>query len=139
MMARPMETPAHIILFDGECPFCSRSVEFILSRDRRRFFSFASIQSEVGQRILQRLDSSLDQLDTIVLVEEDQCWTKSAAALRIVRQLSGFWPVVYVFFIVPRSLGDLCYDVIARNRYRWFGRHEKCFVPSPEQRDRFLA
>ena len=128
-----------LILFDGVCHLCSGAVVFILRRDRSRRFAFAPLQSEVGQKILGRLGMPLHENETLVLVEGNSYRIKSSAALRIARRLSGFWPLLYVLLIAPRPLRDFCYDVVARNRYRWFGRRDECYVPTEEQQDRFLA
>ena len=128
-----------VILFDGVCHLCSGTVGFVLTRDRSRRFVFAPLQSEVGQTILGRAGLPLDENETLVLVEGDRYEIKSTAALRIARRLSGLWPLLYVLVIVPRPLRDFCYDVVARNRYYWFGRRDECYVPTSEERTCFLA
>lgn len=135
-MATP--TGAPLVLFDGMCGFCSASVRFIIHRDRRRVFTFASLQSQSGRKTLGSHGLGEDTLDTLVLVEEGRCFTRSTALLRICRRLSGLWPFLYVLIIFPRFLRDAFYDGFARNRYRWFTRRETCFLPGPDERDRFL-
>ena len=140
MGATDSATPQRdVILFDGMCHMCSRTAVFVLTRDRSHRFAFAPLQSEVGGTILGRAGLPLDESETLVLVEGDRYEIKSTAALRIARRLSGLWPLFYVLVIVPRPLRDFCYDVVARNRYQWFGQRDECYVPTSEERTRFLA
>lgn len=127
-----------IILFDGECHFCDRSVQFILKRDRHGYFKFASLQSELGQKLLKKHQIPTDT-DSFVLVTSKQAYVKSTAALKVVRHLTGLWKILYIFILVPRPLRNFVYDVIAKNRYRWFGRKESCDLSTPEMRRRFLS
>jgi predicted DCC family thiol-disulfide oxidoreductase YuxK len=127
-----------IVLFDGVCNLCSASVTFIVDRDRRGYFSFAALQSEVGRALLIGLDLPPDALGSVVLIERGRAYTRSLAALRIARHLDGAWPLLFGLMIVPRSLADAVYDWVARNRYRWFGRTESCRLPTPELSARFL-
>ncbi len=126
------------ILYDGVCVLCSRVVRFIIRHDRAVRFRFASMQSEAGQRVLARHGLPLDGWDSFVLVEDGAAYLKSTAFLRIVARLSGPWPVLAVARFLPEGLRDRLYDLIARNRYRLFGRRESCMVPTPEVRARFL-
>ena len=123
-----------IILFDGVCNLCSGAVQFILDRDPRGRFRFASLQSGAARRLLG--GESLPE--SIVLIEEGKTSRRSTAALRIARRLRFPWPLLYAFIVVPRPLRDFVYNWIARNRYRWFGRRETCLVPAPDLRNRFL-
>jgi predicted DCC family thiol-disulfide oxidoreductase YuxK len=125
-------------LFDGVCNLCNRSVQFVLKRDRRGVFRFASLQSEIGQSLLQRSGLPADQLDSFVLVENNKVYTRSTGALRVCRKLGGAWSLLYVFRIVPRPLRDAVYNWIARRRYSWFGKKDSCWLPSPEWKSRFL-
>lgn len=128
-----------VVLFDGVCRFCSGSVRFILRRDVGGRFAFAPLQSPSARRLLQQHDRRpLDPMDSLVLVENGQYSTRSTAALRIVRHLSWPWPLLNVLILVPRPLRNFCYDVFARNRYRWFGKNQECFVPLADERERFL-
>jgi predicted DCC family thiol-disulfide oxidoreductase YuxK len=127
-----------IILFDGVCNLCNRWVQFVINRDRRMNLRFAPLQSEVGRNLLVKHGLRPDCLDSIVLIEPDAPYTKSDAALRITRYLSGVWPLTRVLLLIPRALRNWCYEVIARNRYKWFGKENVCMVPSPEDHVRFL-
>ncbi|WP_421870523.1 thiol-disulfide oxidoreductase DCC family protein [Marinoscillum sp.] len=126
-----------VILFDGVCNLCNGSVNFIIDRDGGHF-KFASLQSDEAQTLLSRRNLSDNQLESIVLVEPSAVYYKSDAALRIAGKLSGLWPVMKVFIILPRGLRDFFYDIIAKNRYKWFGKRDSCRMPTPELRDRFL-
>jgi predicted DCC family thiol-disulfide oxidoreductase YuxK len=127
-----------IILFDGVCNLCNYSVNFIISRDRRAYFRFASLQSPVGQELLQQYELSNATLDSVILLDNGRMYQRSTAALRITRRLRQPWPLCYAFIIIPKFIRDLIYNFIARNRYRWFGQRDLCRVPTPEERSRFL-
>lgn len=126
-----------IILFDGVCHFCNRSVQFIIKRDKRNIFQFASLQGELGQQLLKKhkIDPNIDSL---VLIENEKYYLKSAAALKICQQLSWPWPLFYVFILIPVPIRNLCYDFIAKNRYRIFKSEMACPIPSAEIRKKFL-
>ena len=127
-----------VVLFDGVCNLCNGAVNFIIDRDPDAYFRFAPLQSDVAQRLLTETDAADATLDTIVLVEDGTAYVRSTAALRIARRLSGPWPLLYAFLVVPRPLRDAVYDWIAEHRYRWFGRREECRLPTPDLKDRFL-
>lgn len=133
---QPADPP--VLLFDGVCNLCTASVQFVLRRDRREVFRFAALQSEAGRRLVARHGLDPEALHTLVLVDGDRAFVRSAAALRVAGRLSGLWPLLRVFLLVPRPLRDAAYDWIARHRYRWFGRRESCLLPTPELRRRFL-
>ncbi len=126
-----------VILFDGYCNLCSRSVQFVLKHDRKAKFRFASLQSEYGKTMLQKHQLPTQSFGTFVLVEDDKIHFKSTAALRVVKSLSGMWPVLYIFIIVPRFIRDAVYGFVARNRYKWFGKRDSCWLPKPEWKERF--
>lgn len=128
----------NIILFDGVCNLCVGSVQFVLKRDTRNHFLFASMQSRSGQEILRRFDLSADVVDSFVLIENGRVYHRSTAALRVARKLRGLWPLLYVFIIVPRTVRDTIYNWIARNRYRWFGKKDECWLPTPDLKERFI-
>ncbi len=127
-----------ILLFDGVCNLCNGAVQFILKRDREGVFRFASLQSPTGQALLQHAGMPVDRISTLVLVENHKVWVRSDAALRLARHLSGAWPLLYGFIVIPRPLRDVVYDWVARNRYRWFGKQESCMMPAPEWKGRFV-
>lgn len=127
-----------VVLIDGVCHLCQGLVRFIVPRDPAGHFLFAPLQSETGTRLLRDGGLEPGKLDTVVLIQNGQYYTESAAALRIARGLRSPWPLAYAFFLIPRPLRDALYRYVARNRYRWFGRDEQCLIPTPEIRRRFL-
>lgn len=127
-----------IVLFDGYCNLCSGSVKFILKRDKKAYFRFASIQSETGQEYLLKNKISTKLNNSVILIEDDLVYYKSTAALRIARRLKGFWFLLYVFIIIPGPVRDFIYMVISNNRYKWFGRKTKCFLPGEKYKPYFL-
>ena len=134
-----MEPPAHpIVLFDGVCNLCSGAVQFIIRRDPAGRFRFASLQSPLGEELLARFGIDRGVTDSVILVEGDRWYKESDAALRIARGLGGPWKALGIFRLIPRPLRDAAYRLIARNRYRWFGKRETCWLPTPELRGRFL-
>lgn len=130
--------PHPVILFDGICNLCNSSVQFVLKRDKKQKFRYASLQSEFGKKIIEQFSLKEKNIDSIVLIEQNRAWVKSSAVLRISKQLGGGYPLFYVFIIIPKFLRDAVYDFIARNRYRWFGKRESCILPSPETKTLFL-
>lgn len=130
--------PAAVLLFDGVCHLCHGAVQFILQRDPHGRIHFASLQSEKGQELLAAF-AYPDSLQSVVLIEDGQLYTKSDAVLRVGRKLSGAWPALsLVGMALPRKLRDVVYDWVARNRYRWLGQSEHCMLPTPDIRARFL-
>ena len=126
------------ILFDGVCNFCNASINFIIDRDSKGVFKFAALQSEIGQEFLKRNGLKQDTFDSVILEKSGIIYQKSDAALEIARNLDGFWKILYVFKIVPFFLRNPIYDLVARNRYRIFGRTDACRLPTPALKARFL-
>jgi predicted DCC family thiol-disulfide oxidoreductase YuxK len=128
-----------VILFDGICNLCQKSVQFVIARDTQAQFRFASLQSDAGRRLLDQHAYSGDDLSSVILLEGGRPHRKSQAALRVVRRLDGLWPVLYyLFFWIPSGIADRVYDFIGARRYRWFGKKDRCWVPNDELRSRFL-
>ena len=127
-----------IVLFDGVCNLCNGFVQFVIARDPQARFQFATLQSETARRLIEQYGVPDLLPDAVVLVEGGRLYTRSTAALRIARQLTFPWPLTAGCFVVPQPLRDWAYGLIARRRYRWFGRRETCMVPTPELRARFL-
>jgi predicted DCC family thiol-disulfide oxidoreductase YuxK len=127
-----------VILFDGVCNLCTGSVRFVIERDARRQFRFASLQSAVAQKLLGAQAHDGDRLESVVLVVGERTYRKSTAALLIARRLDGLWPVLAVFLLVPRPLRDAVYGWIGKRRYRLFGKRDACWRPQPELAERFL-
>jgi predicted DCC family thiol-disulfide oxidoreductase YuxK len=129
---------SHIIIFDGLCNFCSRSTQFILKNDKRATFRFAPVQSAEGSALLRKHGLDPTNVESFLLVKNDAVFLKSDAALEIAAELGLPWSLLTVFRVLPGKWRDAAYDLLARNRYRWFGRRENCFIPTPEQRSRFV-
>lgn len=125
-------------MFDGVCNLCNSAVNFIIDRDKTHRFRFASLQSTTGQQLLKQYPLPDGPADSVVLIKEGRSYVKSDAALAIAQQLSGVWPLLAVFRIVPRFLRDAAYDLIAHNRYRLFGKSDACRIPTQELKALFL-
>ena len=132
----PDEDP--IVLFDGVCNLCNGLVQFLVPRDPDGKFHFASLQSDVGQELLAEHGLPTDRLESVVVIEGDDCYVKSDAVLRIAAHLGGVYSLLPPFRALPRRLRDRAYDLVARRRYRWFGRKDQCMMPSGDVRSRFL-
>ena len=128
-----------VILFDGVCNLCSGFVRFVIARDPRAQFVFASLQSVAASRLLDSRRDLLGGLDTVVLLEGDRVLTRSSAGIRIISRLGCPWSLASVLLVIHRPIRDYVYDRIARNRYRWFGSSDVCMVPIPELASRFLS
>ena len=124
-----------VILFDGVCNLCNASVMFIIKRDPEGKFRFSSLQSDYSRDLVGSTSLSMD---TILLFEGGVIYKESTAALRIAKQLRGGWKLLCGLIVLPKFLRDAVYRLIARNRYRWFGKRSECMVPTPELRARFL-
>jgi predicted DCC family thiol-disulfide oxidoreductase YuxK len=135
---RTMPPPSAVVLFDGICNVCNASVNFIIDRDAAGYFRFATLQSDAAKPYLRHCSLPSDFLEGVLLWEDGRCFTRSTAILRILRRLGGIWVLPYALMIVPRFLRDAAYDWFIRRRYRWFGKRDKCRVPTPEVQARFL-
>lgn len=128
-----------LVIFDGTCVLCSGSARFLMDRDRQRRFRMTTAQSRLGQALYRHFGLDPDRFDTFVLVEDGRLRIKSDAALAIAAELGPPWRWAALLRAVPARLRDAAYDAVARNRFRLFGRRATCLVPSPADRDRFLA
>ena len=126
-----------LIAFDGVCMLCQSSVHFILKRDTKDYFRFIPLEQIDKHGEWARLLPE-KPVDSIVLMEHNKIYTQSSAVLRIVLHLSGLYPLLFVFMVIPRPLRDMVYDFIAKNRYRWFGKHDLCMIPDPSIAHKFL-
>ena len=126
------------IFFDGVCSFCSFWVRFVIRRDPAGKFRFAPLQSPPGREACRALNLPEEPPQSVILKENGRYYTQSTASLRILRELTGLWPLLYALIVVPAPLRNLVYRFIAANRYRWFGKNDACFIPTPEIRSRFL-
>lgn len=126
----------NIVLFDGVCNLCNASVQWILKYDKKAIFTFSSIQSEFSKTTLA--DPELLEVKTIILLENSKIYTKSTAVLRIARKLQFPVNMLYGLIIFPKFIRDTVYDYVSRNRYKWFGKREECWLPTQELKSRFL-
>ena len=127
-----------IILFDGVCNLCNGAVNFVIKRDPGNVFKFAPLQEKQGALLLKTHAIDIQKLDSIVLIENENVYTKSSAALRIARKMSNLWPLFFVLLIIPSFIRDGVYDFIAKNRYKWFGKKEQCMIPTLGLKEKFL-
>ncbi|PHS60900.1 MAG: thiol-disulfide oxidoreductase [Flavobacterium sp.] len=127
-----------IILFDGVCNLCNASVNFVIKRDKNDVFRFAALQSEIGNKYISELNINPLDTDSIILIDEDKCYVKSTAALHITKSMSGAYPLLFGFIIVPKFIRNWVYDYVAKNRYKWYGKKESCMIPSEELKRKFL-
>lgn len=126
-----------IIFFDGVCNLCNASIQFVIKRDVKGYFKFSALQSDLAKQYIPDLNS--DDLDTIILLENGKLYKRSTAALRIAKKLNGLWSLMYVFVIVPPFIRNAIYNYIAKNRYKWWGRQEQCWMPTEGLKDRFVG
>jgi predicted DCC family thiol-disulfide oxidoreductase YuxK len=127
------------VFFDGVCNLCNQWVLFVIRNDKEGRFNFAPLQSTYAQHYLAELDATAVHLNSIILQKNHIIYKKSRAVLEIVRFLSGFWPLLYVLRVIPAPVRDWVYDWVARHRYLWFGKSNRCMVPSPGILDRFVG
>jgi predicted DCC family thiol-disulfide oxidoreductase YuxK len=126
------------VIFDGVCNLCNSTVQFIINRDRKKRFSFTPFQSNIGQDVLKQFGLPATNQLTVVYVKKGVPYMKSKAVLKILRDLGRCWNLLYALIIIPSFIRDLVYDIIAKSRYRLFGKRDSCMVPTPEIMDRFL-
>jgi predicted DCC family thiol-disulfide oxidoreductase YuxK len=148
MTVSPAQAPiashgVHLVLYDGVCGLCNRLLQFLLKHDRRAVFSFASLQSSTGRAMVARWGGDPEELSSFYVVVDfrtphARVVTKSDAALFVARELGWPWRLTRAAGVLPKPFRDGLYDLIARNRYRVFGRYEQCLLPSEESRSRFV-
>lgn len=132
---RPSEA---IIVFDGVCVLCNGWVRFLLKHDKQGKFKFSSMQSDTGRALLARYGLDPENPDSFLLLENGKAYTDTAAIVRVLTALGGIWRAGRIVMVLPHALRDGAYRTIARNRYRWFGKHAVCSVPDPATKHRFL-
>ena len=126
------------VFFDGVCNLCNRSVNFLISKDKKEVLKFASLQSEYAQNVVPKELLNRENLDTIIVYSDGQFYDRSNAVLKLCKVLGGGFYVFLIGYLIPCFIRDGLYRFIANNRYRWFGTQSQCRVPSPELKDRFL-
>jgi predicted DCC family thiol-disulfide oxidoreductase YuxK len=133
-----LSLPARLLVFDGVCVLCSGTVQFILKHEKAPGFSFAPVQSALGQRVLAALGQPLDGNDSFVVTDNGRYYLRTEAAIQIARAMKAPWSWLAAVRVLPRAWGDAAYDWLARRRYRIFGRYDSCMLPDAAHRERFL-
>jgi predicted DCC family thiol-disulfide oxidoreductase YuxK len=128
----------NLILFDGVCNLCCGWVHFLIRRDRHEIFKFASLQSDSGKRIAESIGINSQNIQTVIYVKTNQYFTESSAILEILKDLGGVWKLFLIFKLIPKSLRDSLYRLIAEKRYKLFGKKAVCITPTQELQKRFL-
>lgn len=127
-----------IVLFDGVCNLCNASVNFVIKHDKKAQFIFATFQSDAAKEIMLHFNLENFNTDSVILIEGQKVYDKSTAALKIAKRLDGGFKSIYAFIVVPKFLRDYVYLIVANHRYQWFGKRERCMLPSTDLKNRFL-
>ena len=125
------------LFYDGDCVLCQRSVQWLIKRDKKGLIQFGLLQGQTAQTILSEVQTK--QLSTLVLVYQQKQYVKSDAFLLLMKLLNWPYKVLYVFILVPKFMRDAVYDLVAKNRYKWFGQHDNCWLPEEKDKWRFLG
>ena len=137
-MNLPSSSDSKIILFDGVCNFCNYWVNFIIDHDKQNIFKFAALQSEKGRELLDKFELPKDDFDSFILISQNKVYKKSSAAFEIAKYLNGWVKLFSPFRFLPKTLTDFVYDLVAKNRYKFFGKKDVCRVPTKEEKAKFL-
>lgn len=137
-MTAEQKNESAIVYFDGVCNLCNGFVDFLIRRDKKRRLRYTSLQSVRGQEVVadRRLWGKTDE--SVLFLDDGRLYDASTAAIRIVSRLGGVYRIVGVFYVVPRAFRDELYQIVAERRYRWFGKRDKCRVPTAEERELFI-
>ncbi len=127
------------MFFDGVCNLCNSTVQFIIKHDKNNVFRFSSLQSETGQKFLKEHHFPTSEFNSIIYYRNGKIYTQSSAALFIAKDLGFPWSLGFIFMVVPKFIRDAVYSFISKNRYRWFGKKESCWIPTPDLKNRFLS
>ncbi|MGZ4053690.1 MAG: thiol-disulfide oxidoreductase DCC family protein [Bacteroidia bacterium] len=128
-----------IILFDGVCNLCNSSINFVIRHDKKNHFLFAPLQSETAKRLLEKYAIDPLKTDSFILIENENAFIKSSAALRVTKHLNKLYPLLYSLLIIPPFIRNGVYDYIAKNRYKWFGKKDSCMIPTKELKEKFIS
>ncbi len=134
-----MSRDNHIIFFDGVCNLCNSTVQFVIEHDKKNLFKFASLQSPFGQKFLKGYNLPISHFNSFIYYRNGKVYTQSSAALYVARDLGGIWSLAFAFIIVPKFIRDAVYNLIAKNRYKWFGKKESCMIPTPDLKNKFIV
>jgi predicted DCC family thiol-disulfide oxidoreductase YuxK len=127
-----------IILFDGVCNLCNSAVQFVIRHDHNEIFKFVSLQSETGKKYLNKFQLSEIELSSFILIEDEKVFSKSTAALKVIKKLKGPIKMLYVFIVIPGFIRNIVYNIISTNRYKWFGKRQDCLIPDDKISSKFL-
>lgn len=127
-----------IVLFDGVCNLCNASVQFIIEHDKKNVFQFSSLQSDFGQKLLEKNQLNTTEFNSIILLDEENIFQQSDAALRIAKNLNFPVKLLAVFLIIPKPIRDYFYSLVSKNRYKWFGKKESCWIPTANLKSKFI-
>ena len=127
-----------VVLFDGVCNLCQTSVQMLIQWDNQKTLKFASLQSEFGQKLLKDLEIDQENFKTFIYLRNKQVYTRSTAALEVIGDLGGGWKLLRLLYVFPKFIRNGVYDFISAHRYKWFGKKESCWLPTPELKARFL-
>ena len=127
-----------IIFFDGVCNLCNRFIQFVIKYDKRKLFYFAPLQGRNSKIFLNEKDLKIDKIKTIFLFDSGKIYNRSTAVLKIIKLFSNYWSLFYIFIIIPKFIRDLVYNILAKYRYKLFGKMDQCMIPHPSLMDRFL-
>ncbi len=131
-------TQNNIILFDGVCKLCNGIVGFTIKRDPKANFRFAALQSERGGMLLKEFGLSSKDFDSFIYIKANNYYVKSTAGLHVLKELGGGWKLAYILIYLPRPVRDYIYDLVARTRYKVFGKLDSCMMPAEDLKHRFL-
>ncbi len=139
-MIKSLPKDKKIILFDGVCNLCNNAVNFIIERDKKDIFLFASLQSEIGQQLTAERGIDVEEaMNSFVLIDPGVAYyQRSTAALEVSKNLSGGYSILSYFSVLPEGFRDSIYNLVAKNRYKWFGKKDNCMIPTPELKAKFL-
>ena len=144
-MKQGLPIPSHgwgkynkVIVFDGVCNFCNAFVNFVLDRDSKHLFKFGTLQSQPAQEILRHFQLPIEEYETFLLIDQGKLFTKSTAAIKILRHLGIPRSLFRIFMMIPRQIRDPFYDFVARHRYQWMGKSDSCRVPTQQELNRFV-
>ena len=137
-MAKSNNADPKIILFDGVCNFCNYWVNFIIDRDKQNIFKFAALQSEKGKELIEKFNLPKDDYDSFILISQNKVFKKSAAAFEILKHLNSWIKIIYPVKYLSTTVNNIFYDLIAKNRYKFFGRKDVCRIPTKDEIKRFL-
>jgi predicted DCC family thiol-disulfide oxidoreductase YuxK len=127
-----------IVLFDGVCNFCNYWVNFALKHDKKKILKFSPLQGKIAKELLPKFHFNPESINSVIFIDNGKAYTQSSASLRICKYMDGGWKLFYGFIIIPKFIRDFFYNIIARNRYKWWGKKESCMIPTPELKERFL-